>query len=64
MVLDQLGLQGGASLSWHIVPEIKSIINSFTEDIIKVMEEEVSKDDWTPIKCLQPEVSRNILNLS
>lgn len=56
MVLDQLGLQAGASLSWHIIPEIKSIINSFTDDIIREMETEVSNDDWTPIRCSQPEV--------
>jgi hypothetical protein len=56
MVLNQLGLQAGASLSWHIIPEIKSIINSFTDDIIREMENEVSNDDWTPIKCPQPEV--------
>jgi hypothetical protein len=56
MVLNQLGLQAGASLSWHIIPEIKSIINSFTDDIIREMEIEVSNEDWTPIKCPQPEV--------
>lgn len=56
MVLDLLGLQAGASLSWHIIPEIKSIINSFTDDIIREMENEVSNDDWTPIRCPQPEV--------
>ncbi len=54
--MDQLGLQGGASLGWHIVPEIRTIISSFADDIIREMENEVAKDDWTPIKCTQPEV--------
>jgi hypothetical protein len=41
-VLDQLGLQGVASLGWHIVPEIKSILNAFADTIIRELELEVS----------------------
>ena len=42
-VLDQLGLQGVASLGWHIVPEVKSIINAFADTIIREMEIEVNR---------------------
>mmetsp|Transcript_165 Transcript_165/g.289 ORF Transcript_165/g.289 Transcript_165/m.289 type:complete len:830 (+) Transcript_165:163-2652(+) len=56
VVLDQLGLQGGASLGWHIVPEIKTIISNFADEIIREMEGEVARDDWAQVKCPQPEV--------
>ena len=40
-VLDTLRLQGCASLGWHILPEIRSIMNSITDDVIRAIDIQV-----------------------
>ena len=34
MRLDLLGLEGSASLGWNLLPEIKTLIRNFTNDIL------------------------------
>eukprot|EP00603_Paraphysomonas_imperforata_P004474 CAMPEP_0114420236 /NCGR_PEP_ID=MMETSP0103-20121206/4451_1 /TAXON_ID=37642 ORGANISM="Paraphysomonas imperforata, Strain PA2" /NCGR_SAMPLE_ID=MMETSP0103 /ASSEMBLY_ACC=CAM_ASM_000201 /LENGTH=763 /DNA_ID=CAMNT_0001588705 /DNA_START=97 /DNA_END=2388 /DNA_ORIENTATION=+ len=57
VVLDRLGLQGASSLSWNMMPEIKAIVNSFADDIIKDIENKVLQDDWVKVKCTNSEVT-------
>lgn len=40
-VLDALRLQGCASLGWHILPEIRSIMNSIADDVIRAIDIQV-----------------------
>ena len=39
------------------MPEIKSIVNSFADDIIKDIESKVLQDDWVKAKCANSEVT-------
>lgn len=38
------------------MPEIKAIVNSFADDIIKDLEGRVAQDDWQRVRCTQSEV--------
>ena len=46
-VLDALRLQGRASLGWHILPEVRTIMNSLADDVIRIMDTQIEKEEWT-----------------
>ena len=39
------------------MPEIKTIVNSFADDIIKDIESKVLNDDWIKTACKNSEIS-------
>lgn len=39
------------------MPEIKSIVNSFADDMIKDIENKVLQDNWVKMKCANSEVT-------
>lgn len=50
MRLDVLGLEGSSSLGWTLLPEIKTLIRNFTNDIIEEIGVQVQEDSWMPYR--------------
>lgn len=48
--LDVLGLEGSSSLGWTLLPEIKTLIRNFTNDIIEEIGVQVQEDNWVPYR--------------
>lgn len=48
--LDVLGLEGSSSLGWTLLPEIKTLIRNFTNDIIEEIGVQVQEDNWLPYR--------------
>jgi hypothetical protein len=53
--LDVLGLEGSSSLGWTMLPEIKTLIRNFTNDIIEEVGVQVQEDSWHPFREGRPQ---------
>ena len=49
--LSRTGLQGFADLSWLLLPELKKLINVYSEDLLKETINQVRLDTWTGMRA-------------
>ena len=59
--LDVLGLEGSSSLGWTLLPEIKTLIRNFTNDIIEEIGVQVQEDSWYPYREGRQQSSKDAL---
>ncbi len=64
--LNRTGLQGFADLSWLLLPQLKKLVNSYSEDLIKETINQVRVDTWvgTKARVVTIEIPSSLLNQS